>query len=85
MMFFSALVILGIVAWRTIPVELFPPLSGARLFVTFSRPGSEPEVGAVDELGLVVAPLSRVRRHTGYLLTARQCRRGSPRPAFWMR
>ena len=43
-MFFTAIVIMGVVAWSTIPVELFPPLSGDRLFVIFSRPGSEPEV-----------------------------------------
>ena len=32
-MFFTAIVIMGVVAWSTIPVELFPPLSGDRLFV----------------------------------------------------
>jgi len=43
-MFFTAIVLLGIVAWQTIPVELLPELSGDRLYVSFYRPGSEPDV-----------------------------------------
>lgn len=43
-MFFFALVLLGLFAWYRIPVELIPALSGDQLFVSFSRPGSEPDV-----------------------------------------
>ena len=43
-MFFSAVVLLGFVAWWSIPVELLPSLGGDQLYVTFVRPGSEPEV-----------------------------------------
>src|SRR5690606_21312654 len=43
-MFFLALVLLGLFAWYRIPIELLPALRGEQLFVTFVRPGSEPEV-----------------------------------------
>jgi multidrug efflux pump subunit AcrB len=43
-MFFLGLFVLGWIAWNRIPVELLPPVSGEELFVSFSRPGSEPEV-----------------------------------------
>ncbi|RMG46489.1 MAG: efflux RND transporter permease subunit, partial [Acidobacteria bacterium] len=43
-MIFAALVLLGAIAWRIIPVELFPDIEGDRLSVAFTRPGSEPEV-----------------------------------------
>ena len=43
-MFFLGIVMMGTVAWQRMPVELFPALAGDRLFVTFSRPGSEPQV-----------------------------------------
>lgn len=43
-MFFLGLVMLGLFAWYRIPIELFPALSGEQLFVTFTRPGSDPEV-----------------------------------------
>lgn len=43
-MVFLAIVLLGLVGWRKIPVELLPALGGDRLFVGFSRPGSDPEV-----------------------------------------
>ena len=43
-MFFVGLALLGLLAWEKIPVELLPPVSGEELFVSFSRPGSEPEV-----------------------------------------
>ena len=43
-MFFLGIVMMGAVAWQRMPVELFPALAGDRLFVTFSRPGSEPQV-----------------------------------------
>lgn len=43
-MLFAALILLGVIALRKIPVELFPPLSGSTLYVNFARPGSEPEV-----------------------------------------
>ncbi len=42
-MFFLGLVILGLFAWRRLPVELFPALTGDQLYVNFFRPGSEPE------------------------------------------
>ncbi|MDX1385459.1 MAG: efflux RND transporter permease subunit, partial [Thermoanaerobaculia bacterium] len=43
-MLFLGVVLLGLVAWQRLPVELLPALSGDRLFVTFARPGSEPQV-----------------------------------------
>ncbi len=43
-MVFSAIVLLGLVGWRRIPVELLPDLAGDELYVSFFRPGSEPEV-----------------------------------------
>ena len=43
-MLFSGLLLLGWIAWNRIPVELIPPVSGDELFVSFNRPGSEPEV-----------------------------------------
>ncbi len=43
-MVFLALVLLGLFAWNRMPIELLPALSGEQLFVTFARPGSEPEV-----------------------------------------
>jgi multidrug efflux pump subunit AcrB/ABC-type multidrug transport system ATPase subunit len=42
-MFFLALVLVGTIAWWLIPVELFPPIEGNTLFVSFTRPGSDPE------------------------------------------
>ena len=43
-MFFLGIVLVGVVAWQRIPVELVPALRGDRLFVSFGRPGSEPQV-----------------------------------------
>ncbi len=43
-MFFLGIVLVGAVAWQRMPVELFPALAGDRLFVNFTRPGSESEV-----------------------------------------
>lgn len=43
-MFFFGIVLIGIVGWQRMPVELFPTLQGNELFVSFGRPGSEPEV-----------------------------------------
>ncbi len=43
-MVFIAVVILGIVGWMRLPVELIPPLEGNELFVSFARPGSDPEI-----------------------------------------
>ena len=43
-MFFLALFVLGFIAWRRLPVELLPPVEGEQLYVSFDRPGSEPEV-----------------------------------------
>ncbi|MCY3969922.1 MAG: efflux RND transporter permease subunit, partial [Acidobacteria bacterium] len=42
-MFFVALVMLGGFAWQRLPVELLPALTGDSLYVSFFRPGSEPE------------------------------------------
>ena len=42
-MAFLGLVMIGLVAWHRIPIELFPNVEGDRLWVSFSRPGSEPE------------------------------------------
>ena len=43
-MFFLGILLLGGIAWQRMPVELFPALEGSRVYVTFNRPGSEPEV-----------------------------------------
>ena len=43
-MFFLGIVMVGAVAWQRMPVELFPALAGDRLFVSFTRPGSESQV-----------------------------------------
>ena len=43
-MFFLGIVLMGAVAWQRMPVELFPALAGDRLFVSFTRPGSESQV-----------------------------------------
>ena len=43
-MFFLGIVLVGAVAWQRMPVELFPALAGDRVFVSFSRPGSESQV-----------------------------------------
>ena len=43
-MFFLGIVLVGAVAWQRMPVELFPALTGDRLFVNFARPGSESQV-----------------------------------------
>jgi multidrug efflux pump subunit AcrB/ABC-type multidrug transport system ATPase subunit len=43
-MLFLGIALIGLVAWQRMPVELFPEITGDRLFVNFSRPGSEPEV-----------------------------------------
>ena len=43
-MFFLALVLFGLFAWYRVPVELIPALTGDQLFVSFWRPGSEPDV-----------------------------------------
>jgi multidrug efflux pump subunit AcrB/ABC-type multidrug transport system ATPase subunit len=43
-MFFLGVVILGLIGWQRIPIELLPALSGDQLFVSFFRPGGEPEL-----------------------------------------
>ncbi len=43
-MFFLGIVMMGTVAWQRLPVELLPALAGDRLFVSFTRPGSESQV-----------------------------------------
>jgi len=43
-MVFAAIVLLGLIGWQQIPVELLPALTGDQLYVSFFRPGSEPEV-----------------------------------------
>jgi multidrug efflux pump subunit AcrB/ABC-type multidrug transport system ATPase subunit len=43
-MVFLGIVLVGMVAWRRIPVELFPALAGDQIFVNFARPGSTPQV-----------------------------------------
>ncbi|MCP4654900.1 MAG: efflux RND transporter permease subunit, partial [bacterium] len=43
-MLFLAIVLLGCIGWQKIAVELVPPLAGDRLYVGFTRPGSDPEV-----------------------------------------
>lgn len=43
-MVFLAFGILGLLAWKRLPVELLPPVEGDQLFASFARPGSEPEL-----------------------------------------
>ncbi len=43
-MFFLSLVLFGLFAWYRVPVELIPALAGDQLYVSFWRPGSEPDV-----------------------------------------
>jgi multidrug efflux pump subunit AcrB/ABC-type multidrug transport system ATPase subunit len=43
-MAFLGVFVLGWIAWNRIPVELIPPVSGEQLYVSFTRPGSDPEV-----------------------------------------
>lgn len=43
-MFFLAVTLLGLFAWNRVPIELMPVLSGEQLFVSYGRPGAEPEV-----------------------------------------
>ena len=43
-MLFIGLFVVGWIAWLRIPVELIPAVSGEELFVSFNRPGSEPDV-----------------------------------------
>ena len=43
-MFFLGIMLVGAVAWQRMPVELFPAISGDRLFINFVRPGSEAQV-----------------------------------------
>ena len=43
-MFFVGIVLVGAVAWQRMPVALLPALAGDQLFVSFGRPGSEPQV-----------------------------------------
>ncbi|KPL17430.1 MAG: hypothetical protein AMS26_00985 [Bacteroides sp. SM23_62] len=43
-MFFTAILLLGIVGWQKIPIELVPNLEGDKLYVNFNRPNSEPEL-----------------------------------------
>jgi multidrug efflux pump subunit AcrB/ABC-type multidrug transport system ATPase subunit len=44
LMLFVGVFVMGWIAWNRIPVELFPPVSGETLYVSFNRPGSDPEV-----------------------------------------
>jgi multidrug efflux pump subunit AcrB/ABC-type multidrug transport system ATPase subunit len=62
MMFFVALVMLGLVGWRLLPVELLPSLGGDELYVQIYRPGSEPEV---VERELLLPLEARVRQLEG--------------------
>jgi len=74
-MFFLGIVLVGVVAWRRMPVELFPALQGDRIFVNFVRPGSEPQVvereillplqGRVSALPLVSETWGEVRGSVG--------------------
>ena len=83
-MVFLALLMLGWTAWNPLeipesrlPVELMPAVSGDQLYVTFNRPGSEPEVvereillpleGRVDELPGVDETWGEVRGSGGTL------------------
>ncbi len=43
-MLFVGIFLLGGIAWWRIPVELMPAVAGDELYVSFARPGSEPEI-----------------------------------------
>jgi multidrug efflux pump subunit AcrB/ABC-type multidrug transport system ATPase subunit len=43
-MAFLGVFVLGWIAWNRISVELIPPVSGEQLYVSFTRPGSDPDV-----------------------------------------
>ncbi len=61
-MFFLGLVLVGVVGWQRLPVELFPNVSGDHLYVSFLRPGSEPETVERE----ILLPLeARVRTLSG--------------------
>jgi multidrug efflux pump subunit AcrB/ABC-type multidrug transport system ATPase subunit len=74
-MLFLAIVLLGVIGWQRIPVELMPPVSGDLLWVSFVRPGSDPEVvereilmpleARVSELPGVEETWGEVRGFTG--------------------
>ena len=76
-MFFVGVVLLGLIAWRQMPVELLPNLAGNELIFQFNRPGSEPEIvereillplgGRVSELALVAETWGEVRGSGGSL------------------
>ena len=74
-MVFLGFVVLGVVAYQRIPLELFPPLEGDMLSVSFSRPNSQQEVvereillplhAQVSALPDVAESWGRVRRSGG--------------------
>ena len=43
-MLFVGIFLFGVVAWWRIPVELMPPVTGDELYVSYLRPGSDPEI-----------------------------------------
>jgi multidrug efflux pump subunit AcrB/ABC-type multidrug transport system ATPase subunit len=76
-MLFTALSILGLIAWSRVPVEMFPDVTGSTLYVNFSRPASETEVverellvpleNRVSELAEVKETWGELRGSTGSL------------------
>ena len=76
-MLFVGVVLLGLIAWRRMPVELLPNLAGNELSVSFNRPSSEPEVvereillpleARISELPLVAETWGEVRGSGGSL------------------
>ena len=59
-MAFLAIAVLGIAGLARIPLELFPPLTGDRLFVQFARPGSDPEIVERELLRPLAAQAARL-------------------------
>lgn len=76
-MVFTALVLLGVIAWQKIPVELFPAISGDQLQVNFVRPGSEAEAvereilipleGRISELPGVEETNAQITGSSGFI------------------
>lgn len=70
-MVFTGLAVLGLLAWFRLPVELLPPVEGERLFASFLRPGSEPEL---VERELVIPLESKINTLPGVKETRAQVR-----------
>ena len=79
-MFFLGIVLMGAVAWQRMPVELFPALAGDRLFVSFTRPGSESQVVEREIAGLAQQPEGAILESAEHAAVGWSCSR-MPRAA----